>query len=161
MESPEGSSPEGLKGLSTPELMDALPEARKIVPELQARGLAFCRDVLSKVDGFPTAHLQDCTVRIVRDQDGALVIKINIPTYHFIDNESIDARHKRKLALMAALRSLPGVARVEINGIANSGLYVTLRSDYVPPEQGLSQAAEEVLRGAVGESFQRVRRLLP
>lgn len=157
METKKEDLSEGLKDLSTPELMDALREARKIESELQARGLAFAGDVLSKVDDFPTERLDECTVKIeLKDRGGVLVINVPMHPMHEVRvGDNIADDHSRKLAVKSRFESLPQVARVDAEGTMNSGmmsLNVTLRSDQVPA-QGSLQAVEEIRR-SVGENLQ-------
>ncbi len=135
-------------------------KAQAIEPELKARGLAFLTDTLSKVEGFPTAQLGECEVRVDLER-GVLVV--NVPTYKMGVGENLVDDHKLKLELKQRLSSMLGVADVEVVGSMNSGIMsldVTLQSGQVPA-QSSSPEIEELDQKARRESFVRVMQQLP
>lgn len=154
MEAKAGNSPESLRGRSTPELMDALREARNIESELQARGRAFLRNVLSKVEGFPVKELGKCTVSVVLDPDGAIVIGIPVSGILGWGSFDQDATLRRGLALK--LRDVPGVAKAKMRDDSLAFLDVTLRLDQIPAAVEGSSPAVDKVRGSVGEDLRRI-----
>lgn len=143
-ETEKENSAEQLEGKSTQELLDALCEAQEIKFVLLDRGRAFLKDVLSKDENFPTDRLKDCSVRVVLNDGGGLVVRVPVNRLE-VDGSTLEA-HSLKLEMKDQWSNLPGVARVETDGSMNSGILnldVYLQFDQLP-EQDSSQAVEEV-----------------
>lgn len=153
-----------LEGQPTRDLLLTLQAADSVRAELMVRGGAFLRDVLSKVEGFPSdLKPRECDVHIspADEGQGQLALCVRIPVHMVGAGLDVMDAHNLKLALKGECEKTPGVACVEIDSSMISGtvgLVVVLDPDHVSGPGGLVQAddsaagEEPVLSGDPSEA---------